>query len=39
VFVFLHHHGVVLLLLLVEAEHMVVLHNCTLSAVLVLVSN
>lgn len=38
-FVFLCHHGVVLLLLLVEAEHRVVLHKCTLSAVLVRVSN
>ena len=39
VFVFLCHHGVVGLLLPVEAEHRVVLHKCTLSAVLVMVSN
>jgi len=38
-FVFLCHHGVVLLLLPVEAEHRVVLHKCTLSAGLVMVSN
>jgi len=37
--VFLCHHGVVLLLLPVEVEHRVVLHKCTLSAGLVMVSN